>query len=159
MVLGSHMVLCMTAKFFENNNFAPKIGKKRTSVGFFECVQELIYVFSIWSLWRFVLIAVCLGKSQILKNFGFWDMVQNAAGQSDCRIVNSTISPQQNDEKAWFFAWSYKLNEIKSCFKNIGVGMVVNGCKHSGPRTLKLAVSHKEINRINWFLSCWYKFR
>ena len=49
------------------------------------------------------------------------------------QIAGSTISLEQNDEK-----------EI----------VVINGCAHSGRRILKLAVSHKEINGINWFLVC-----
>ena len=39
--------------------------------------------------------------------------------------------------------------EIKSWLKNIGVGMVKNGCGHSGPSKLKLAVSQEGINGIN----------
>ena len=35
--------------------------------------------------------------------------------------------------------------------KNIGMGGVINGCTHSGCGNLKLAVSHKEINGINWY--------
>ena len=38
--------------------------------------------------------------------------------------------------------------EIKSWLKNIGVGVVKNGCGHTG---LKLAVSQRGMNRINWF--------
>ena len=34
-----------------------------------------------------------------------------------------------------------------------------NGYDHSGFRNLKLTVSHKEINGINWFLLFWYKLR
>ena len=37
----------------------------------------------------------------------------------------------------------------------IGVGMAKNGCGYSGLRILKLAVSQKGINGINWFLVCW----
>ena len=36
--------------------------------------------------------------------------------------------------------------EIKSWSKNIVVGMVRNGCGHSGLRTLKFAVSQEGIN-------------
>ena len=32
------------------------------------------------------------------------------------------------------------------------MGVVKNGCGHSGLRTIKLAVSQKGINEINWFL-------
>lgn len=34
-----------------------------------------------------------------------------------------------------------------------------NRCGHSGPRTLNLAVSRKEIDKINWVFVCCYKFR
>ena len=49
--------------------------------------------------------------------------------------------------------------EIKSWLKNIGVGIVKNGCDHSSLRTLKLTVSQVGIIGINWFLVCWQKFR
>ena len=44
--------------------------------------------------------------------------------------------------------------EIKSWLKNIGVGVIENGCGHSGLSTLKLVVSQKEINGTNCFLVC-----
>ena len=49
-----------------------------------------------------------------------------------------------------------KFIEIKSCLKNMGwvVGVVINWCAHSGRRTLKLTVSHEDINGTNWFLVC-----
>ena len=67
-------------------------------------------------------------------------MGQNGIGQSVYRIFKSTISLEQNDEKAWFFACWYRFMEITSWLKNIGVGMVKNGCGHSVLRALKLAV-------------------
>ena len=42
-----------------------------------------------------------------------------------------------------------RLMEIKSLLKNIGVGVVRNGCVHFGLRTLKPAVSQVGINGIN----------
>ena len=39
--------------------------------------------------------------------------------------------------------------EIKSRLKNIGVGVVENGCGHSVRRTLNLAVPQERINQIN----------
>ena len=39
------------------------------------------------------------------------------------------------------------------------LGIVKNGCGLSGPRALKLAVSHKGMSGVNWFWVCWYKFR
>ena len=83
-------------------------------------------------------------------------MGQNILGQSDCRIFESAISLEQNNEKARFFVCWYIFIEIKSWLKNIRVGVVLNGCAHSDYRTWKLAVYHKEIIGINWFLVCWY---
>ena len=65
------------------------------------------------------------------------------------------MSLEQNDEKVWFFACWYRFTEIKSWSKNVGVGVVKNGYDHSGLKTLKLAVSQKGINWINWFLGYW----
>ena len=65
-------------------------------------------------------------------------MSQNVLGPSDCKIFKSTISLKQNDEKVWFFACWYNFVEIKSWLKNIGIGMVINVCAHSGCRNLKL---------------------
>ena len=94
-------------------------------------------------------------KSHAGEKSGSWDVDQNALCQSDCRIFKSTLSLQQNDEKAWFFVFWYIFMEIKSWLGNIGVGMVRSGCGHSGHRTLKLAVSQEGINGRNWFLVWW----
>ena len=54
MVLGTHVVLCMTARFFENNVLPAK--KSRSSLGFFECIGKFSFFsqffnfFSIWSI-------------------------------------------------------------------------------------------------------------
>ena len=98
-----------------------------------------------------------LGK--ILEKFGFWDMCQNVFGQSDCRIFKEILSLERKDKKAWCFACGYKFIEVKSRSKNIGIVLVINGYAHSGLRNRKLAVSHKEINGINWFLVFWYELR
>ena len=95
---------------------------------------------------------------EIFKSFGSWDVCQNVLGQSDYRIFKSTIPLEQNDEKVWLFARWYKFIEIKSWLKNIGMGMLINVCAHSGCRNLKLVVSHKEINGINWFFN-WGKLK
>ena len=105
-----------------------------------------------------MLVGVFLRKSHIWEKFGSWDMGQSALSQSDNRICKSTISLEQNDEKAWFFACWCRFMSIRSWLKNIGVGMVKNGCGHSILRTLKLAVCQGEMNWINWFLVCSYKF-
>ena len=57
-------------------------------------------------------------KFHICENYGSWDMVQNALGQSDCGIFQS-----MQGSKIGCISWR-----------------------------LKLAVSHKDSNGINWFL-------
>ena len=94
-------------------------------------------------------------KSHTWENSGSWDIGQNALEQSDCSIFKLTVSLEQNDENARFFAYWCKFIENKSWLKNIGVGIVKNGCGHSGLRTLKLAVSQEWINGVSWFLVCW----
>ena len=42
--------------------------------------------------------AIFLHKSHICEKSGSLDVVQNALGQSDCRIFKSVISLEQNDE-------------------------------------------------------------
>ena len=50
--------------------------------------------------------------------------------------------------KSLIFCVLIKFIEIKISLKNIGMGVVINECAHSGCRSLKLAVSvsDKEIN-------------
>ena len=91
-----------------------------------------------------------LGK--IWEKFGSWHVLMFLANRIAGFSNELYISLERKDEKAWFFACWYKFIEIKSWLKNIGIGVVINGCAHSGCRNLKLAVSHKEINGINWFL-------
>ena len=38
------------------------------------------------------------------------------------------------------------------------MGMAKNGCGQSGQGTLKLIVSQKWADGINWFFACWHKF-
>ena len=94
-------------------------------------------------------------KSHTWENSGSWGMGQNALDQLDCSIFKLTMSLEQNDEKFWFFAYWCRFIEIKSWSKNIGVGMVKNGCGHSGLTTLKLALSQEGIDGVSWFLVCW----
>ena len=44
---------------------------------------------------------------------GFWGMVQNASGQSDCRIFKSSAFVEQNDEIAWIFRVDTDMIQIK----------------------------------------------
>ena len=87
---------------------------------------------------KFTIFAAFLHKSHTWEKSGSWDMGQNALNQSDSSIFKFTKFLEQNDEKAWFVAYWCRFMEIKSLLKNIGVGMVKNGCGHSGLRTLLL---------------------
>ena len=146
MVLETHMKLCGRAGFFEKI-FLP--GQKWIFKIFWKNWSLLFPEFDLW--WKFILFAIFLHKSQIWEKSSSWDMGQSALGQSDCRIFNSNISVEQNDEIVIFFAWWYKFMEIRNWLKNIWVGAAKNGCSYSGYRTLKLAVSQEGINGINWF--------
>ena len=101
----------------------------------------------------------CCMLEKILENFHSRDIFRNVLDRSDCKISKSTISLEQIYENVWFFACWYKFIEIKSWLQNNGMEMVINGCSLSGWRNLTLAMSHKEINGINWFSLFLYKFR
>ena len=96
MVLGAHVVLCMTARFFEIM-FCPKNADNKPSPGFFECIGKFrfcsqFFIFlSIWSIMKVYITVTlaCLNKFHIYENSGSWDMDQNALGQSDCKIFQS----------------------------------------------------------------------
>ena len=72
-------------------------------------------------------------------------MGQNTCGQSDYRIFKSTLSPQESDQKAWLFSCRHRIMEIKNWSKNIGVGVVKNGCVHSGLTALKSDYLKKDL--------------
>ena len=90
MVLGAHVVLCMTEPDFLKIMFSPHYGKNRPSPGYFQCIgkfnffSQLFIFLSIWSV-----ILVCLNKFHIWENSGSSNMAQNALDQSDCRIFQS----------------------------------------------------------------------
>ena len=86
-------------------------------------MENLVIIFSEFGLKRkFLLFAVFMYKSHIWERFGSWYMGQNALRQSDYRIFKPTMSLEQNDEKAWFFACWYRFMEIGNWLKNIGSG-------------------------------------
>ena len=119
---------------------------------FFSLLKNLgIDFFRIWSIKKVYIICCILHKSFTLEKSGSWVIDQNNIGQPYCWIFKLTVSQEQNDEKAWYFACWYKSMKIKSWLKNIAVGLVKNERDHSGLRTLKVAVSQEVINRKNWF--------
>ena len=127
----------------------------------FEFIEKLVITFSwIWSIIKVYIIYYIPACTNPMfgKNLRY-SKDQNALGQSDCKILKSNSSLEQNNEIAWYFACWNKLMEIISWLKNTGVGVVKNGFGHSCCRTLKLAVSQEGNNGINWFLACWDKSR
>ena len=88
MVLGAHMVLCMTEPEFLKILFCPQNGENRPSPGFFECIGKFSFFsqfftflsiwsimkvnWSIWSaIWSYItVIAVYLNKFHISGNSG-----------------------------------------------------------------------------------------
>ena len=71
-------------------------------------------------------------------------------------FLNQLFLSEQSDETASFFAFRYKFTKIESCSKIYWVNMVKKGHSQSGHRTLKLIVSKKWTDGINWFFTCWY---
>ena len=64
-------------------------------------------------------------------------------------IFKSTISAEQIDYTASFFAFQYKFTKIKICSKCFWLGMIKYGFAQSGPWTLKLTVSQEWADGIN----------
>ena len=129
MVLETLMKSCMTEPYFLGwKNYTPKLAQKLKTL-------------KIWSLilFWFILFAVFLNKSVIWGKSGSWDMGQNALSQLDCRIFKWTISLEQNDEIAWFFACWY--NIIFSINFANWMSVIRNLYDHYGDGTLKFVVS------------------
>ena len=149
------MLLCMIELDFVEKKFLPQKWGKWAKQGFLNLLENLVInFFWIWSIKKVYINCCVLVQIQYLGS-GSWNMGQNALGQSDCRIFKSTIFLEQNYEKAWFFECCYRFMEIKSWLKNFRLGLIKNGCDHSGLKTLKLAISQEGIYGINWFLVCW----
>ena len=95
-VLGTHVVLCMTARLFEIM-FCPKKWENRPILGFVECIGKFSFLsqfFNFLSIWSKIkvcitVITVCLNKFHIWESSGSWHMAQNALGLSDCGIFQS----------------------------------------------------------------------
>ena len=115
MELGAQVMLCMTARFFENHVFCPKNEENMPSPVFFEKVQLF---FSILFFINLVYNkSLCCCNSSMLEQISYWF------------------------SKFWFLrydpksSWPIRLRDFS-----------INR------KTLKLALSHKEINEINCFL-------
>ena len=121
MVVGNHVLLCMTEPDFLKKMFYPQNGENRPSPWFFECIGKFSF---------------------FLSSLFFISFVYNKI----LYYCNSCLLEQISYlGKFWFLrygpkcSWPIRLQDFS-----------INR------RTLKLAVSHKEINEINWFLVCPY---
>ena len=78
MMLGAHVMLCMTERDFLKIIFCPQNRENRPSPGFSECIGKFSFFFSvlyfllIWSIRKvyITVIAVCLNKFHIWENSG-----------------------------------------------------------------------------------------
>ena len=57
------------------------------------------------------------------------------------------------------FCMLVQIRANKSCLKIFGVVMIKYGCGYPGDDILKLTLSQKWTDAINWFFVSWYKFR
>ena len=120
MVLGAHVVLCMTKPNFLKKMFYPQNGENRPSPGFFECIEKFRFFFLV----LYFFISVVYNESLYYRNSFMLEQISYLG-------------------KFWFLRYDPK------CSWPIRLQDFSINC-----RTLKLAVSHKEINEINWFLVC-----
>ena len=106
MVLETHMKLCVTELDFSEKDFCPQNWENRPKMdqkkGFWIYWKISTLSFTEFVLqWKFILFAVFLNISHIWENFSFGYMDQNVLSQS-------TISPEQINEFAGYFALWYK---------------------------------------------------
>ena len=126
---------------------------------FLNLLKSLVFnFFSIWSIMKVYIISCVLAQIHIFEKSGSWDSGINALGQSDYRIFKSTISLEQNDEKAWFLHVDTDSWKIEVDWKVLGWACQKWVWPLCSQKLLKLAVCQRKMNEINWFLVCWYKF-
>ena len=82
--------------------FCPKIWGNEPKIRFFESNEKFGHYFSLNFFYNENIICYILHNSHAWEKSFFWDMGQNAASQSDCKIFKSNISPEQIDELAKF---------------------------------------------------------
>ena len=145
--LETLMKLCMAARFFGKNVFAPKIGKMGQKwFFFFNLKRKLVFNFQ-WtcSKIKMLLFAVFLDQSYIWEKYCSWDIakilsanqiawflnelfLENKLSKSGLRTLKFTLSQEWTDGINWFFACWYNFMQIKRWLKTLQVGMVKNRC-------------------------------
>ena len=126
MVLDAHVVLCMTEANFWKIIFCTWNGETSPSLRFFE--NLVIDFFSILSITKVYINYCVLRQISYLRKFWFLRYGPKCSWPIQLQDFKSNIFLEENDEKVCFFVCCYKFIEIKHCLKNIGVGMVINGC-------------------------------
>ena len=101
-----------------------------------------------WKFWK----AKSFGKNLIPERWAKMLLANQITG-----FLNQSYLWNKMMKKPFFVCW-YRLIENRSWLRNIGVGLVQNGCAQSFLTTLKLAVCQEEMNEVNWFFVRWYKF-
>ena len=102
----------MGEKYAKNKVF---LNLKRNLV--INIITWICSITKIYIVWCVPVQMLCLEKCY------FWDMVQNAPSQCNCKIFKSTVSQGQIDVTDSFFACYYKFMKIKSWLKIYWSGM------------------------------------
>ena len=120
MVLGAHVMLCLTEPDFLKIMLCSQNGENRPSPGFFEYIEK----------------------------FGFFSQFFiffiNLAYNESLYCCNSCMLEQISYLGKFWFLRYYPKCSWPIRLQNFSINR----------KTLKLAVSHKEFNEINWFLVC-----
>ena len=128
--------------------------------GFFNILKDfVINIYWICSIMKIYII--CCVPVQIPYLGKFWFLRYGPKCFQPVRLQDFLIYhiSRTNQRNAWFCRCWYKFTKIKSWSKFFWMGMARKGCGQSGHRILKLAVSQKWINWMNWFFAWWCKFR
>ena len=145
-------VVCDRVGVFGKYLFCSKIWEMAQEQGFFNLKKSFVIDFHwICSIMEIYIIYFVPAEVLYWEKFCSWDICQSALSHSDCRIFKSTISSEQIDEIALFFACFilvlflhfYKFTKIKSWPNFFWLGMVKNGCEQFGFWTQKLIVSQE----------------
>ena len=122
MVLETGMKLCVKESDIVEKLFLPqkieKMVKNRPKIGFLHLKNNLVINFHwICSMMKIYIIFCVPGQIPYLGKIFF---LRYRTKCSKCTIFKSTISPEQIDETASFFAYWYKFTKIKNWLKSFG---------------------------------------
>ena len=117
MVLETLWSCAWQAEYF-GKAFLPQSWENTPKIGFLRFKEKFGHWFSL-NLFcdENLYYLLCSCTNPISHKACFWDIDQNGLSQSDCSISKPAISPEQIDETASFFAYSYKFTKSKSWSK------------------------------------------